>query len=297
VRILDELREAVKRYGHCTGREPFRYGGQWAYDPSFRSRAAAPAPDSQTGYLRRCPGAKREIFGDRRLEYGAGQALIVCVETPAVATIVEASPGEPFLGIVIEFDLAILRDVLNELATPPGAGNHIRHGVLVTDFSGPLADCVFRMVRLLNSPQAIPILYPGIMREICYWILTGPHAEQVVRMTMANTHEQNVIRAIHFLRHRFGKAIRIKELAAVAKMSETAFHRHFKTMTSMTPLQYQKQLRLIEARRLMLAESMNVETAAFQVGYESPSQFSRKYTRMFGASPRRDIAALQLVAS
>ena len=110
-------------------------------------------------------------------------------------------------------------------------------------------------------------------------------ANQVVRMTMANTHEQNVIRAIHSLRHRFAKAIRIKELAAIAKMSETAFHRYFKTMTSMTPLQYQKQLRLMEARRLMLAESMNVETAAFQVGYESPSQFSGN-TPACSAPPR-----------
>ena len=113
-------------------------------------------------------------------------------------------------------------------------------------------------------------------------------------MVMSNTHEQHVIRAIHSLRAQFTETLRIEDLAAIAGMSPTAFHRHFKAITSMTPLQYQKQLRLIEARRLMLSEAMNAETAAFQVGYESPSQFSREYVRMFGASPRRDISALRL---
>ena len=216
---------------------------------------------------------------------------------PAFSTIFKASPSEPFLGVVLEFDLKIMRDVLNELATPPAAGNHKEHGVFVTDFSGPLADCVLSMVRLLETPAAIPILASAIMREISYWVLTGPHGGEVVTMTMANKHEPRLIRAVHALRDRFAEATRIEELAGIAKMSPTAFHRHFKTITSMTPLQYQKQLRLIEARRLMLSEDMNAETAAFEVGYESPSQFSREYTRMFGASPRRDIVAMQLATA
>jgi transcriptional regulator GlxA family with amidase domain len=167
----------------------------------------------------------------------------------------------------------------------------------VTDLSGPLANSVLRLVRLLDTPVAIPILYPAIMREICYWILTGRHAGEIMRLTMAKTYESTVIRAIHALRRGFAKAIRIHELAAMAKMSPTAFHRHFKSMTSMTPLQYQKQLRLIEARRLMLSEALNVESAAFKVGYESPFQFTREYTRLFGAAPRRDITAMRLAAN
>src|SRR6266850_3096163 len=116
---------------------------------------------------------------------------------PAFSTIFKASPSEPFLGVVLEFDLKIMRDVLNELATPPAAGNHKEHGVFVTDFSGPLADCVLRMVRLLETPAAIPILASAIMREISYWVLTGPHGGEVVTMTMANKHERSVIRAVH----------------------------------------------------------------------------------------------------
>jgi len=135
------------------------------------------------------------------------------------------------------------------------------------------------------------------MREICYWLLTGPHGGEVIKMTMAKSHTRLVISAIHSLRDRFSEPIRIEELASAAQMSPSAFHRQFKSITSITPLQYQKQLRLLEARRLMVADEANVETAAFQVGYESPSQFSREYSRMFGMSPRRDVASLRDAAA
>jgi len=152
-------------------------------------------------------------------------------------------------------------------------------------------------VRLLGTLQAIPVLYPAIMREICYWLLSGPHGGEVIDMTMAKSHTRHVISAIHSLRERFSEPIRIEELASVAHLSPSAFHRQFKAITSMTPLQYQKQLRLLEARRLMVAEEANVETAAFQVGYESPSQFSREYSRLFGLPPRRDVASLRDTAA
>ena len=203
-----------------------------------------------------------------------------------------ASPSEPYLGLIIEFDLAILREVLGELETPPKAADRIREGVFVTDFDGPLESCALRMVDLLDTPKAIPVLYPAIMREICYWLLTGPHGSEVVAMTLANSHTQRVISAIHTLRDRFAETVRIEELASIAQMSSSALHRQFKAITSMTPLQYQKQLRLLEARRLMVADAANAETAAFLVGYESPSQFSREYSRMFGVPPRRDITSL-----
>lgn len=141
-----------------------------------------------------------------------------------------------------------------------------------------------------------PMLYPGIMRETCYWLLTAPGGDQIVHMTMATGHERRVIAAIHNMRDRFSEPIRVKDLAATARMSPPTFHRQFKSVTSMTPLQYQKQLRLLEALRLMIASNANVETAAFQVGYESASRFSREYTRMFGKSPCRDVAALKFSA-
>jgi len=163
----------------------------------------------------------------------------------------------------------------------------------VTDFQGPLADCALRLVRLLDTPKAIPTLHPIIMREICYWLLTGPHGGDVARMALANSPSQRVIGAMDSLRSRFRDSIRIADLAAIARMSPSAFHRQFKALTSLTPLQYQKQLRLLEARRLMVTRTSSVEAAAFEVGYESPSQFSRDYARLFGAPPKRDLRRLR----
>ncbi|CAB3672867.1 HTH-type transcriptional activator RhaS [Paraburkholderia sediminicola] len=238
-------------------------------------------------------GAKWTTFGDRRYDYRAGQALIVNVEMPAFSRIVKASPTEPYLAIAMEFDLAIMRDVMACLDTPPAPEDELGHGVFVTEIDGPLADCMLRMVRLLDTPHAIPILAPMIKREICYWLLTGRHGNEVARVVLATSHVHKVVTAIHALRGQFTETVRIEDLAAVAQMSPSAFHRQFKALTSMTPLQYQKQLRLLEARNLMVAGIANAEAAAYQVGYESASQFSREYSRMFGAPPRRDIEALK----
>ena len=237
--------------------------------------------------------AKWTLFGDRRYDYRAGQALVVSVEMPAFSKVVQASPAEPYLAVVIEFNLAIMREVMACLDTPPTPGDHLGHGVFVTDFDGPLSDCVLRMVRLLDTPDAISILAPMIMREICYWMLTGPHGNEVATVVLANSHVQKVVTAIHALRDQFTETLRNDELAAIAQMSPTAYRRQCKALTSMTPLQYQKQLRLLEARHLMAAGTANAETAAYQVGYESASQFSREYSRMFGAPPRRDIETLK----
>jgi AraC-like DNA-binding protein len=242
-------------------------------------------------------GAKSAMFGHQRFEYGAGKALVVSVEMPGFGTVVEASPSEPFLGIILEFDITILRKVIDEMASPPAASLKVSKGVCVADFDGPLADCALRMVQLLDTPKAIPMLYPAIMREVCYWLLTGPQGGDVLTLTLANSHTQRMVAAIHTLRDRFAESVRIEELASIARMSPSAFHRQFKAITSMTPLQYQKQLRLLEARRLMVSEAANVETAAFQVGYESPSQFSREYSRMFAMSPRRDVVAFKGTAA
>jgi AraC-like DNA-binding protein len=241
-------------------------------------------------------GSKWSTFGDQRFEYPAGQALVVSVEMPALGRVTEASPEKPYLGIVLEFDLAVMREVLEGLDNPPVAGSDLKHAVFVSDFAGPLADCALRMVRLLEMPKAIPMLYPAIMREICYWLLTGPHGSEIVKMTLVNSHAQRLISAIHALRDRFAEPVRIEELAGIAQLSPSAFHRQFKALTSMTPLQYQKQLRLLEARRLLVSDPINVEAAAFEVGYESPSQFSREYARMFGTPPRRDVASLRSAA-
>ena len=242
-------------------------------------------------------GSKSAAFGDQCHQYSAGQALLVSVEMPGFGTVTEASPGKPYLGVILELDVAVLRAVASELINPPKPSESIESGVLVTDFDGPLKDCTLRIVRLLDRPSAVPVLYPAIMREISYWLLSGPHSASVVSMTLSNNHEHRILEAIHHLRNHFAESVRISDLAAVAQLSPSAFHRQFKAITGMTPLQYQKQLRLLEARRLMTADAANVEDAAFRVGYESASQFSREYVRKFGIPPRRDIHLLKRTAA
>ena len=136
-----------------------------------------------------------------------------------------------------------------------------------------------------------------MMREICYWLLAGPYAGQAIKMMLGSSHAPQVLAAIHFLRDRFAEPVRIGELASIAGLSPSAFHRQFKSVTSMTPLRYQKQLRLIEARRLLGSDAVNVESAAYRVGYQSPSQFSREYTRMFGTAPKRESASVRRSAA
>ena len=138
-------------------------------------------------------GAKWAMFGDKRLDYRAGQALVVSVEMPLCGRVAEASPSEPYLGVIVEFDLAVMREVLEGLATPPTPNAKMGPGIFVTDVDGPLADCALRMVRLLDTPAAIPMLYPLIMREMCYWLLTGPHGGEIAAIALANSHAQQVI--------------------------------------------------------------------------------------------------------
>ncbi|WP_168074446.1 AraC family transcriptional regulator [Caulobacter sp. SSI4214] len=241
-------------------------------------------------------GAKWGNFGGRQLEYRAGQALVIGVETPSVGKVFEAKPGAPCLVLMFELDLTVLREVAETLDPPPQINAPPRRGVFVTNFDGPLADCALRLARLLETPQAAPALQPAIMREICYWLLAGPHGGDIARLALKTGPSRHLQDALKALRDRFRDTVRIEDLARIAHMSVSAFHRRFKALTSYTPLQYQKQLRLLEARRLMVAHGANVETAAFEVGYESPSQFSREYARLFGAPPKRDVQRLRVAA-
>ena len=241
-------------------------------------------------------GSKSVMLGDKILDYRAMQALVVSVELPAFGRVTGASKSAPYLGITLEFDVGVMRDVMEQLDVPPKPSGSAGLGVFVSDFDGPLADCVLRLIRLIETPNAIAVLSRSIVREICFWLLTGPHGGEVCKIALPDSHTQRVANAIHVLRNQFARTVRIEELAQAAKMSASSFHQHFKTLTSMTPLQYQKQLRLLEARRLMTEHAANVETAAYQVGYVSSSQFSREYSRMFGTPPKRDVAALKAVA-
>ena len=295
--MIERLAEALFRFTDCES-------GESPYLTAIETMAVLRSdhPNRPTHRLAQpalcivAQGAKWATFGANRLEYRAGQALLIGVETPSVGRVFEARPEEPCLVLLLGLDLATLRNVAEDLDPPPRPGEEVGRGILVADFDGPLVDCALRLMRLLDTPKAIPALYPGIVREICYWLLAGPQGSEVARLALSNAPSQSVIAAVCSLRDRFREPIRVEELAKVARLSPSAFHRQFKTLTSLSPLQYQKQLRLLEARRLMISTGIKVEAAAFDVGYESPSQFSREYARMFGASPKRDVKQMQAAA-
>lgn len=242
-------------------------------------------------------GAKRLALPDSTFDYEAGQALVVSVELPGFGYVTRASQQVPFLGVVLEFDVSILREVLEQLDVVPEMEGDLGDGVFVDSVDQPVADCVTRLIGLLGTPDAIPFLRPLIMRELSFWLLCGPNGGRIARLALPNGHAQRVADAIHYMREDIARPVRVEDLAGAAAMSLSSFHKHFKTLTSMTPLQYLKQLRLMEARRLMAADAANAANAAHRVGYESASQFNREYARMFGAPPRRDMTALRRAAA
>ncbi|MCX4161607.1 MULTISPECIES: AraC family transcriptional regulator [Paraburkholderia] len=238
-------------------------------------------------------GAKQVLFGDKLFDYGEMQALVVSMELPGIGRVTRASVREPYLGIVLQLDLGILREVIAQLSPPPKPNENARMGVFSMNVDGPLADCIGRMIQMLGRPQAAPILFPAIMREVSYWLLTGDSADEICKLVSPNGRMQRIAEAIGLLRSDIARPVRIEQLASTVRMSPSSFYQHFKLLTSLTPIQYQKQLRLLEARRLMVEDGASVTGSAYRVGYESVSQFSREYARMFGTPPKRDIADLQ----
>lgn len=237
-------------------------------------------------------GAKRTVFGDTPFDYGAGEALIVSTTIPGVSRIRRATAGAPYLGVIIEFDVAILRDVYLDMAPPPAPSTASAHAAFVVKLDVRLRNCVLRGLGLLDTPEAIPALYPAFMRELCYWLLAGPVGMNVARIATGHGRSAHMLKAIQLLRDSFAEPLRIDVLAAAARLSRSAFHRQFKSLTGMTPLDYQKQLRLLEARHLLVSRDQKAEIVALRVGYQSASQFSREYARNFGLPPKRDMATL-----
>lgn len=237
-------------------------------------------------------GAKRVSIADRSLLYDASRYLLVSVDLPLTGHIVEADPSAPYLCCKIDIDMAVLADlVLAEGQVRPGVAQPVL-AVYPTD--PDLVDAIGRLVKLLEQPSALSTLAPLFEREILYRVLSGPHGPTLRQLAAADSRLHQVSRAIAEIKRRFRDQLRISEIARLAGMSESSLHEHFRSVTRLSPLEYQKQLRLQEARRLMLFEGANAGTAGFAVGYESPSQFSREYRRLFGAPPRQDIERLQV---
>jgi AraC-like DNA-binding protein len=240
-------------------------------------------------------GAKEVLLADETYRLDPAQSLLVSVDLPVAARVVEASPGCPYLGVRLVLDPAVVGEFLADGMTCPPLGPSAR-GLAVTQVEPALLDAVSRLVALLDSPQDIVPLAPLVLREITYRLLAGPQGSRLRQIVSAGAPAQRIALAIRWLRDHFAEQLRIEALAKYVRMSPSAFHLHFKSVTALSPLQYQKRLRLQEARRLMLGEGLDAAEAAFRVGYESPSQFSREYRRMFGAPPRQDVAALKVEA-
>ncbi len=238
-------------------------------------------------------GAKRVILGEDTYVYDAHHYLITSVYLPTIVQIINASPETPYLGLRLKFDLREVSQLMVDSNLPQPRPQQSSRGMATGEVTLQLVNAFIRLIDLLNDEKDIPILAPVIQREIIYRILVGDQGERLRQIATAGSHSQHIAKAIGWLKNNYSQSISMDDLAAQANMSTSTFHHHFRSLTALSPLQYQKQLRLQEARRLMLAERMDAANAAFQVGYESPSQFSREYNRMFGAPPLRDVTNLR----
>lgn len=234
-------------------------------------------------------GAKRMTVGAEERVFFAGQSVIVSADMPVVGRIVQASPNEPYLAIAVELEMTILREVAVQLGEVRAQPSSETRTLFAEDTGAQILDCAARLMRLVDRLEAIPILRSGIVRELHYWLLSGQHGVALRSLSAPGSAVSRLAAAVAILREEYRSRIPIERLAAAAAMSPTAFHKHFKHMTSLSPGQYQKRLRLIEARRLMMDEGFSASSAAFEVGYESVSQFTREYARLFNAPPKRDV--------
>jgi AraC-like DNA-binding protein len=240
-------------------------------------------------------GAKQVWLGEQVLDYHEGEALLVSVSLLAKGVITKASAEKPFLGMSLELDIAVLREVAALLGPvdepdPETPGSALS----VHALSPQVLDCLARLASLLNAPDTRDVLYPSLLRELSVWLLKGSTGPDLRAMIRPEGPATSIERALTLLRSSFAEAIHVEHLAETVGMSPTSFHRHFKALTSATPIQYQKQLRLVEARRILDSGAENVTGAAFAVGYESAAQFSRDYARFYGVPPKRDTLSRRL---
>jgi AraC-like DNA-binding protein len=238
-------------------------------------------------------GAKRVLLGDDTYLYDARHFLITSVHLPTVVQVIQATPLRPYLGLRLKFDLRELSQLMVDSGLPQSRAVPSSRGMATGQVTLQLINAFVRLIDLLEDEKDIPILAPIVQREIIYRLLVGDQGDRLRQMATAGSQSQQIAKAIGWLKSNYSRTVSMDALASQANMSSSTFHHHFRALTALTPLQFQKQLRLREARRLMLAERMDAANAAFQVGYESPSQFNREYNRMFGAPPLRDITRLR----
>ncbi|WCE05654.1 AraC family transcriptional regulator [Pseudoxanthomonas sp. JBR18] len=231
-------------------------------------------------------GEKRVSLGCQTLEFGAGQSLLIAADVPNASQVTRADLLQPYVSLVIDLDPAIIEGLVVEMDGP----SHPAPGPMRVDpTEQEVAGTALRLLGLLDRPASLALLQAALLRELHYWLLVGRHGQAIRMLGLADSHARRVARAVNIIRADYARPLRIEHLAQVADMSPSSFHAHFRAVTTLTPLQFQKQVRLIEARRLMLAEGAMIAQAANAVGYESIQQFTREYGRMFGLPPARDM--------
>jgi AraC-like DNA-binding protein len=235
-------------------------------------------------------GAKTVSLGERRLHYDPFRCLVASVDLALIGQVTAAAPDHPYLCCKIDIDQAVLADLIiaESSALPPGDPSPLA----VHPIGPDLLDAASRLLRLLDRPGSIAVLAPLVQREILYHLLHGPQGPMLRHAASGDSHLGQVSRAIGWIRHHAHEQVRICDIARAARMSVSSLHHHFKRITGLTPLQFQKQLRLQEARQMMIAEGLAAGSAGYAVGYDSPSQFSREYRRLFGAPPRADVSGI-----
>ncbi len=240
-------------------------------------------------------GAKSILLNNERYIYDQSKYLVISLDMPLVGQIVEATREKPFLGISMELDFAEIGSLSLDAGLPLPSDSRHQRSLFISPLEEDLLDAVIRLVCLLKRPAQIPILAPLIRREIFYQLLLSEQSGLLRRMTVENSQVRRIAAGLEWLKKNVAKPIRMEELAREMNMSPSTMHSWFKAVTTMSPLQFQKQLRLQEARRILLSETTNATTVSYRVGYESPSQFSREYRRLFGFPPLRDIERLRTI--
>ena len=265
----------------------------------FLARASAPAPPIfgivEPSLCVIAQGRKEMRLAHKSYEYDAHHYLLACLELPVALQVLEASRERPYLSLRLNLDAALVGSVLVEAGLSPQSSGDAQ-AIDVSALDAALLDAVLRLARLLDSPTEARLMLPLVTREIVYRLLVGAQGERLRRMTLWGGHTHRIAQVVEKICREFSQPLRIEELARATGMSVSGFHQHFKAVTALSPLQFQKQLRLREARRLLLSEHFDAATAGYQVGYEDASHFNRDYKRLFGEPPMRDLERLQQTA-
>ncbi len=238
-------------------------------------------------------GSKQALLNDEVFRYDPGNYLIYTVDLPLTFRVVEASKDRPYLGFRLNLDPSLVASVVMEAAPERRKGDASIKAIAVSPTDPNMLDAVVRLVRLIDSPSESAVFAMPIMREIVFRLLAGGQGARLGHLLASGGNTHRIAKAIERLRNNLDQPLKIENFASDLGMSVSGFHHHFKSVTAMSPLQFQKNLRMQEARRLMLAEDLDAASAAFRVGYEDPSYFGRDYKKQFGAPPQRDIACLR----